>query len=157
MVWYATRQPRPHFTQNIFGGVLGGPIQRNELYFFADYQGWRRGKGLTSSVSTVVPTAWRIGNFSSLSNQLFNPFVQTGTVTVVREPFAGNQIPQSIINPVSRQFLCVRFYPPLLLPQNAKNWNGAGKSGVTDNQGDVKIDYNATSQDYVTAFEHWYP
>jgi hypothetical protein len=155
--WFgnATRQPRPHFTQNIFGGVLGGPIKRNRLFFFADYQGWRRGKGLTSSVSTVVPTAWRSGDFRSLSNQLYNPFAQTvttaadGTVTVVRQPFAGNQIPQSMINPVAANLFSSGFYPLPLLPQNANNWNGAGKSGVTDNQGDVKIDYNPTSKDYI--------
>ncbi len=149
--WFgnATHQPRPHFTQNIFGGVLGGPIKRNKLFFFADYQGWRRGKGLNSSVSTVIPTAWRSGNFSSLSNQLFNPFAQTGTVTVVRQPFAGNQIPQSMINPVAANLFASGFYPLPLLPQNANNWNGAGKSGVTDNQGDIKIDYNPTTKDYL--------
>ena len=66
--WFgnATRQPRPHFSQNIFGGTLGGPIQRNRLFFFVNYQGWRRGKGQTESVRTVIPDAWRRGDMSSL-------------------------------------------------------------------------------------------
>jgi hypothetical protein len=40
--WFgnATKLPRTHFNQNIFGGTFGGPIERNRLFFFADYQGW---------------------------------------------------------------------------------------------------------------------
>src|SRR6266436_2345935 len=31
--------------QNQFGGTVGGPIKHDKLFFFADYQGWRRIKG----------------------------------------------------------------------------------------------------------------
>src|SRR5947209_16577434 len=42
--WFgnATLQPRPQFSQNVFGGVFGGPVKKNKLFFFADYQGYRR-------------------------------------------------------------------------------------------------------------------
>ena len=88
--------------------------------------------------------------------QLYNPFTQTevvganGQISYVRQPFANNQIPQSLINPVARNLFAANdIYPLPLLPQNANNWNGAGKTGVTDNQGDVKIDFAATQKDQV--------
>ena len=154
--WFgaATGQPRPHFSQNIFGGTFGGPIRKNRLFFFVDYQGWRRGKGLTSTVRTVIPTAWRSGDFTSLNKQLYNPLTQTtvtasdGSVTVVRQPFPGNQIPASLINPVARNlFAHPDIYPLPLLPQNANNWNGAGRQQITDNQGDAKLDYKISEKD----------
>ena len=58
--WFgnATSQPRTHFSQNIFGGTVGGPIKRNRLFFFADYQGWDRAfalarPGLARALSAV--------------------------------------------------------------------------------------------------------
>jgi len=83
--WFgnATKQPRPHLSQNIFGGTFGGPIRRNRLFFFTDYQGWRRGKGTTASVRTLIPAAWRTGDLSSLlPRQLYNPFAQDPDVVV---------------------------------------------------------------------------
>src|SRR5581483_1000571 len=31
--------PKNSYTQNIFGGTIGGPIVKNKLFFFADYEG----------------------------------------------------------------------------------------------------------------------
>lgn len=65
---------RGAFQQNEFGGTVGGPILRNRLFFFADYQGTRTRIG-QSSGSVVIPSvAERSGDFSALSSQL------TGTV-----------------------------------------------------------------------------
>src|SRR5437588_8553080 len=46
--------PIPPFKQNQFGGALGGPIFKNRTFFFADYEGIRQSKGLTSF--TTVPS-----------------------------------------------------------------------------------------------------
>jgi hypothetical protein len=157
--WFgnATKQPRPHLSQNIFGGTFGGPIRRNRLFFFTDYQGWRRGKGTTASVRTLIPAAWRTGDFSSLlPRQLYNPFAQTtvtnasGQSMEVRQPFAGNQIPSALISPVARNlFAHPDLYPLPLFPGNANNWNGLGHTGINDNQGDAKLDFYATSKDQI--------
>jgi hypothetical protein len=60
--------PIPPFRQNQFGGSLGGPVIKNRTFFFADYEGQRVRKSLTSTFS--VPTdVMRTGDFSGLSAQ----------------------------------------------------------------------------------------
>ncbi len=46
--------PRSPYTSDQFGGTIGGPIIRDKLFFFADYQGYRY--HTTSSGFTTVPT-----------------------------------------------------------------------------------------------------
>ena len=48
-------QPRPALKQNIFGGTLGGPIQRDRTFFFGEYQGERSINGLGGKRSAVLP------------------------------------------------------------------------------------------------------
>src|ERR1700722_737076 len=65
--------PRGPFVQNQFGATAGGPIRRNKLFIFGDYQGTRiadSGGSVTNvgySGYTTVPTAaMKNGDFSSL-------------------------------------------------------------------------------------------
>jgi hypothetical protein len=41
-------QPTPPFKRNQFGGAIGGPIIKNRTFFFADYEGIRQSKGITT-------------------------------------------------------------------------------------------------------------
>lgn len=45
---------KPPFARNQFGGTIGGPIFRDKTFFFADYEGIRQSKGITSL--TTVPS-----------------------------------------------------------------------------------------------------
>ena len=73
--------------RNQFGGTLGGPVWRDRLFFFADYQGTRLRQG--TSFNYVVPSlAERQGNFSELQpKKIVDPL--TG------QPFPNNVIPAS--------------------------------------------------------------
>ena len=58
--------------QNVFGGTLGGPIIKNSLFFFIDYQGIIQRTGGGSSIA-VAPAAWRTGDLSSLGVPIRDP------------------------------------------------------------------------------------
>lgn len=60
-----------HFSQNQFGGTLGGPIRRDRTFLFADYQGLRNTQAitLTSSVPTAMQAQSGYTDFSDLITQ----------------------------------------------------------------------------------------
>ncbi len=61
---------RGTFRQNQFGGTIGGPIKRQKLFFFADYQGTRTAQGVTSPVTSVPSLADRTGDLSDVESSL---------------------------------------------------------------------------------------
>ena len=61
---------RGAFRQNQFGGTIGGPIRKQSIFFFADYQGTRTVEGLTSPSTSVFSAAERAGNFSDIASSL---------------------------------------------------------------------------------------
>ncbi len=66
---------RGTFDQNQFGGTLGGPIVRNKVFFFADYQGTRLTQGIDTGIIPVPSMQDRSGNLSDITSAL------TGVVT----------------------------------------------------------------------------
>ena len=79
---------------NDFGWSLGGPIRRNELFFFAGQEWKRIRRDRTPSLTTLPTRAMRAGDFSALAAVLVDP--ATG------QPFAGNVIPDDRITPDGR-------------------------------------------------------
>ena len=57
---------KPERRQDIFGGTLGGPLVKNKLFFFGNYQGTRFDAPGSETLS-VAPAAWRRGDLSSLT------------------------------------------------------------------------------------------
>lgn len=105
------RKVRAPLRYNLFGGTLGGPIIKDRTHFFAGYEGTRRSDGSTQ-ILTVPTDLQRAGDFSETFNvqgrllQLYDPLTnQTVDGRIIRQPFAGNVIPQSRIDPVSRALL----------------------------------------------------
>src|SRR5271156_2482978 len=59
---------RGEFNQNQFGGTLGGPIRRDKIFFFADYQGTRSTQGVDTGQIPVPSAQDRTGNLSDIAN-----------------------------------------------------------------------------------------
>jgi hypothetical protein len=162
------------FSQDQFGGTIGGPILHNKLFFFADYLGSRHHVGGTGSAS-VLTAAMRGGDFSALlpfgcdsagyttiagvatcktgatvdTYQLFDPLNNN-------QPFVGN-VGVPVVNPVA-QFLLANssLYPlPNATPTDgivANNYQGKQRSFSANNQGDIKLEYDKSDKDKLTGF-----
>jgi Carboxypeptidase regulatory-like domain/TonB-dependent Receptor Plug Domain/TonB dependent receptor len=161
------------YSQDQFGGTIGGPILHNKLFFFGDYLGSRYHKGGLGQAS-VIPDAMRNGDFSVLLNP---SIVGTGNTIQLYDPlntttpfaaYAGNTgIP--ITNPVAKYlFANPTLYPDCggdnpVTPANGKclppedgiaknNYEAPSRSYKANNQGDVKIEYDPRAADKVTGF-----
>ncbi len=73
------------FKRNQFGGTIGGPVVKNKVFFFGDYQGTREIRGVSSGLVNVPSTLERGGDFSDLATTGFSQFVDSdGNPSVVR-------------------------------------------------------------------------
>ncbi len=105
--------------QNIWGGTIGHPIIKNKLFNFFSYEQWRATQ--PSYKQQTMPTAAeKNGDFShSLTPQgnlqtIYDPFTtkfDPATSTVTRQPFAGNIIPASRIDPTSAKLMSYLWAP----------------------------------------------
>jgi hypothetical protein len=143
-------EPRAPFHQNQFGGTLGGPILRNRLFFFGDYQGTRQSSVSGSSIENIPPLAFRTGDFSSSPTVIYDPRTRhIGPAgTVIASPFPGNVIPADLINPTSAAILTLIPAPNFGEP-GASSRNYFYQAPQFDNidQGDIRIDATITQND----------
>jgi hypothetical protein len=142
-------QPRAPFHQNQFGGTLGGPIIRNRVFVFGDYQGTRQTSVNGSSIENVPPAAFRTGNFSSSSTVIYDPRTRhIGPAgTVVASPFPGNVIPASLINPTTAAILGLIPQANLGAPGAvARNYFYQAPQFSNTDQGDIRIDATLTNK-----------
>jgi carboxypeptidase family protein len=166
----ATPIGTPKLRWNMFGGTLGGRIIKNKLFFFADYQGGRLDHPPTSSCNggggtcTVLTSAERGGDFSALLSQgvqLFNPCAPgtgvSGTPCSLapagsRTPFANNIIPSAMLNPAFTKLVTSSLYPSAsALPNGFGSAIDSFGQAFNSDQGDLKIDFNASANDRVNA------
>jgi hypothetical protein len=147
-----TDAPKGKLRWNEFGGTLGGPIKKDKLFFFVDYQGQRFDTPGSVGATSVMTAAERTGNFSQLLTlsspiQLYNPL---SVVNGQRVPFAGNIIPTSMIDPVAQKILSdTSAYP---LPTSSglnNNYLYTSQTYNNGDQGDAKVDWNFSDKDRI--------
>ncbi len=141
-------QRRPAFRQNQFGATFGGPIRKNKLFFFTDYQGTRQVRALTYLAS--VPTEESVaGDFNNrLFGQIYDPATTRANPAggSIRDPFPDRRVPVARFDPLAANFLDLMPRPntnPGAIANNFINnpaWNRQG------DQGDARADYNLASK-----------
>jgi hypothetical protein len=111
-----------HLVRNNFGASVGGPIVRNQTFFFANYEGLRHSK--SDTMIATVPTEEEItGDFRMSGVTIYNPFsarpnpafdasrpISPTNPQIIRDPMPDNVIPAGLIDPASSLFL--RKYVP---------------------------------------------
>ena len=134
--YFAPSGPNPLFKRNQYGVVLGGPVQKNKTFFFADWQGTRLRIG-NPRISTVPTSLARQGIFSTA---IADPATtrQNDAGTWVRDPFPNNTVPLNRFDTVAASLLS--HYP---LPNSAGAANNYRRTAIdwTDqDQFDTRLD-----------------
>ncbi len=150
--------PRQHW--NEYGGTFGGPIRKNKLFFFVDYQGSRFDLPATATAMTTFTAQDATGNLSDLGVSLHYP----GTTVVM----PSNLNLASICGPGQKMGVdpCITGISPTALkiaaalpkPNLPGLVNGTTNNLVNvvqnythGNQGDAKVDWSPTDRDHVMA------
>jgi hypothetical protein len=161
--------PKSTLRWNMFGGTAGGPILKNRLFFFADFQDQRFDVPSSSGTKTVFTAAERTGDFGALcsggfsggvctgAGQLYNPCLSftapctpSSTPAPTRQPFPNNVIPAVMISPVAAALFKSSLYPSATgtgLQDNSVNISNSAENVV---QGDFKIDFKASQKDNIS-------
>ena len=133
---------KPAYRQNQFGASFGGRIVPNKLFFFGNYEGFRRRQERTF-VNTVPLPEVRQGDFSRLRD-IFDPLTtrpQAGTASgYVRDPFPGRRIPAARFDAVTGRL--IQAYPMPQLDRLTANHVSSPKEKQRWDQGDGRLDWN---------------
>jgi hypothetical protein len=140
------------FHQHQFGGAVGGPIFKNKLFFFADYEGMRNIQPPSQATASVPDALERAGNFSEAAAVEGYSVWDTSGGTNNATEYPNDTIP-AIVNPVANYLFA---HPELLpLPNHpaspstvtANNYVGLSAVQHINNQGDGRIDYTLSTHD----------
>ena len=170
--------PKAKLRWNMFGGTVGGPILKNKLFFFADFQDQRFDIPSSSGQNTVFTTAERTGDFSALCTdsskggsftgsggictggtgvQLYNPCASftapctpSSAPAGTRNPFPNNKIPAVMLSPVATALFGSSLYPSAVNNGLQNNAVNVVTSAQNEVQGDLKIDFKATQKDNIS-------
>ncbi len=132
------------------GFTLGGPIQRDKIFFFGDYQRAIDNAGRIQR-SIIPPMEFRRGDFSRAATVVYNPLTGNPDGTG-RQPFAGNVIPDSMISPIARQLLAL--IPEPTIPGAALgqiNFEQAYQRRKTTDAYDIKINHQMSERNALSA------
>lgn len=135
---------RPTLQRNVFGGLLGGPIKTDSLFFFASYQGTRERNGASpNSLTSSVLIAPGLTDDRSQQNLL----------TTFRPRTSPTAPPATSIHPVALALLNTRLSNGQLLiptPLPDGHYSGSAISTYQEDQFNANVDYRLNDKDWLT-------
>jgi Carboxypeptidase regulatory-like domain len=146
-------QHKAVFQQNQFGGTIGGPVKRDKLFFFGDYQGTEI-RNPFAFISSVPTPAQRAGDFSGPGNSVIYDPNTYNAATNTRQPFPGNRIPQGRMTGLSQAYM--NLYPDPNQPGKLRNNYVIAPRGTDGiHQFDTRMDDNLSSVDQIFGRFSW--
>jgi hypothetical protein len=168
-----TTGPIPFLRYNNFGFAVGGPILKNKMFFYFDYD-QIVDHGNSTATNSVPTTAVMAGDFTTQSQPIFDPTTQTIAYDVnnnpypVRKSFASeygtNAIPSTLFDNVASKFQL--FYPTptnhipggVFVPPNGTNSEGIPQNNFYSSQQQSapyrkffgRLDYDITKNNRIT-------
>src|SRR5215471_2285832 len=167
----ATNTPLPDFTYNRYGGMASGPVMfpgydgHNKTFFTYGFEGIHEARPRNNGTPTVPTEKMRNGDFSELlalgpQYQIYNPFTRRsiGGGRFQEDPFPGNIIPPSMINPVAKAVLGYIAKP--LTPGNADGTGNLQQPSLAEAikyaSNTVRVDQFVTNRQRVYGRYSWY-
>ncbi len=166
---------KPISRKHDFGFSLSGPVWiprvyngRNRTFFFVNWEEFRNDISALGALNTVPTDAYRNGDFSGaltgrvltgtdpLGRQMFENVIydpksnQTVNGRVVRNPFPGNVIPQSQIDPVALKIQAL--IPRAQFAGNINNWSQAPKYNKISATPAIKIDHSINASHKISFY-----
>jgi Carboxypeptidase regulatory-like domain len=164
---------KPPYRQNQYGVTFGGPVRlpffngKDNTWFEGYWEGFRSAQSL-SYFASVPTAAMRGGDFSGIlgaqvgtdslgrpifQNEIFDPNTTrpdpSHPLNVIRDPFPGNMIPATRLNPVT-QLVLQKYYPSPNLnvgPGVLPNYEFAGGNHTASDQAGIRIDHRFGDND----------
>ncbi|HEV2861387.1 MAG TPA: TonB-dependent receptor, partial [Pyrinomonadaceae bacterium] len=137
---------KPQNIQNQFGGNIGGPVVKNEAFFFFNYEGTRIRKGVTrlgnvplaneirGDFSAAAAAANRIsGGYATLFDRVGDCRALVPTAFNPNGSFINNQIPSQCLDPLAQKVLALLPAPNVVPGSGPLNLNNFLRNpGITD-------------------------
>ncbi|HEV2522829.1 MAG TPA: carboxypeptidase regulatory-like domain-containing protein [Candidatus Acidoferrales bacterium] len=155
--FFATQ--RDTYQQNQFGGTLGGPIKKEKVFFFGDYQGTRTVEGLETGLLNVPSAAEQQGNFADTA---IPGLVQGAGLAVQLQNSLGYPVSsgEPYFTPGCTSATCV--FPNAIIPKSAwtvpaqhllqyiplpndgpNTFSGTGDERLRDDKASFRVDTNS--------------
>lgn len=96
---------RDTLKRNQFGGVVGGPIKRNKIFFFGGYQGTLLRSDPANGNAFIPTPAMQAGDFRAFAA----PACNGGRQLALRAPFVNDMLPASALSPAALKIM--KYYP----------------------------------------------
>jgi hypothetical protein len=140
--YYGANNPKNILNQ--FGLNLGGPIKKNKLFFFADWERYMQ-RTLYSGFQTIGTDALRQGNFNGTGTTVYDPTTGNTANGTGRTPFPNNMIPGNVMS--SAALKMVSLLPEPNQPGTVTNdYFYAADYAFTRDNVDGKLNYNPTDK-----------
>ncbi len=131
---FFSTSPEP-FKRNQYGGVAGGPVKKDRVFVFGNFEGFNQRLGVIQR--GTFPTQTLLGGNFAGQPLIYDPLTYDPTNNT-RQPFPGNVIPANRINAVSKNFL--PYIPVTNLP-GANNVSGTPVQKLDDHQVNFRGDW----------------
>lgn len=143
--------PPGPYHQNQFGFDIGGPILKEKLFYFTNYEGYRQTQSALQTAHT--PTAAMFsGDFSQAGVNIYDP-TMFNPATGKRAQFPGNIIPPGSIAPAAKALLA--YYLPGSSLSTTNNVTGTPKQTLNSDQFMGRIDYSVNARNQIFAQGNW--
>ncbi|HTU34464.1 MAG TPA: TonB-dependent receptor [Candidatus Acidoferrum sp.] len=151
----------PSFYRYQEGAAIGGPIKKDKIFFFGDYEDTQQQQFEGLKTYTVPTTAERTGDFSQMGFTIYDPTLPdvsyTGcpTGTLCRQPFPGNVIPNP--NPIGLLYLSKMPHCNIPDPTScdqatsdvSPNFAEPGLDPFNAHKFDVRMDWNQSEKQHI--------